>query len=54
MFENIFLSVWVLLLFITMFTDWIIKCFSEVLEVAKTNGIYIFGNKHIAFVDKSH
>ena len=42
---------WVLLLFITMFIDWIIKCFSE---VKKTNDIYIFGKKHIVFVDKSH
>ena len=36
-----------------MFIDWIIKCLSEVLEVAKTNDIYIFGNKDIVFVDKS-
>ena len=34
-----------------MFIEWIIKRFSE---VAKTNDIYIFGNKHIVFVDKSH
>ena len=45
---------WVLLLFITMFIDRIIKRFSEFLEVMKTNDIYIFGNKHIVFVDKSH
>ena len=37
-----------------MFIDWIIKRFSEVSEVAKTNDFYIFGNKHIVFVDKSH
>ena len=41
---------WVLLLFITMFLDWIIKCVSE---VAKTSDIYILGNKHIVSVDKS-
>ena len=45
---------WVLLLFLTMFIDWIIKSFSEVSEVAKTNDIYIFGTKHIVFVDKIH
>ena len=44
----------VLLLFTTMFIDWIIKRFSEVSEVAKTNDINTFGNKHIVFVDKSH
>ena len=43
-----------LILLITMFTDSIIKRFSEVLEVAKTNDIYIFSNKHIVFVDESH
>ena len=43
-----------LLLFITMFTDLIIKRFSEVSAVAKTNDIYIFDNKHIVSVDKSH
>ena len=43
-----------LLLFITMFIDRIIKHFSEVAEVAKTNDIYMFGKKHIVFVDKSH
>ena len=37
-----------------MFIDWIIKRFSEVSEVAKTNDINIFGNKHIVFVDTSH
>ena len=42
---------WVLSLFITMFIDWIIKRFTEVLEVGKTNDIQIFGNKHIIFVD---
>ena len=41
-------------LFITMFTDWIIKRFSDVSEAAKTNEINIFWNKHIVFVDKSH
>ena len=40
---------WVLLLFISMLTDWIIKRFSE---VAKTNDIYILGTKHIVFVIK--
>ena len=45
---------WVLLLFRTMFTDWIIKRFLEVSEVAKTNAVYIFGNNHFVFVDKSH
>ena len=45
---------WVLLLFITMFIDWIIKLFSEVSEVVKTDDIYMFGKKHIVFVDKSH
>ena len=45
---------WVLLLFMTMFIDWIIKVFPEVSEVAKTDDIYIFGNKHTVFVDKSH
>ena len=38
---------WVLLLFITMFTDWIIKHFSEV-----TNDIYMFGKKHIVLLIK--
>ena len=52
--EGLTTSSWVFLLFITMFIDWIIKSFSEVLEVAKTNDIQIFGNKHIVFVDKSH
>ena len=51
-FNNITRVFWVLLLFITMCIDWIIKRFSEVLEVAKTNDIYIFGKKHIVFVDK--
>ena len=45
---------WVFLLFLTMIIDWKIKRFSEVSEIAKTNDIYIFGNKHIVFVDKSH
>ena len=41
---------WVLLLLTTMFIDWIIKHFSEVLEVAKTNDIQIFDNKHILLI----
>ena len=37
-----------------MFIDWIIKHFLEVSEVVKTDDIYMFGKKHIVFVDKSH
>ena len=44
----------VFVLVTTMFIDRVIKHFSEVSEVAKTNDIYIFSNNHIVFVDKSH